>query len=300
MTDKVDSACFGVHADDASRRQPEALDAPLDERTRDQQQRSVVSQGIHAGRHTRSIERRIDSLSRDRDEALDRYCSSGKNIFSVFDLASHEIQVYVTRAVKDEAEIESMRERRRYGSWVTDELIVGVLFRADDGGPSGSKGSEREKERHGRTRRRRTRKVMTAAAAPGTLDRRGEVRTGVGSLLPLPVGETLRKLFSAIDHETTVARHPVKEAVAAIKCFHGEGPTDADAKHLSTSIGANRAPFRGAAARAGSGSSLAFNGVRAGRSNISSRHVERERRIQYCIPSEPDSIRVLTRVCPSR
>ena len=46
---------------------------------------------------------------------------------TIFDLAPHELRAYVTRAAKDEAEIDSMRTRGRYGGRAAEAVAVGGL-----------------------------------------------------------------------------------------------------------------------------------------------------------------------------
>ena len=51
---------------------------------------------------------------------------------TIFDLAPHELRTYVSRAAKDEAEIDSMRTRGRYGGRAAEAVAVGGLPRLDD------------------------------------------------------------------------------------------------------------------------------------------------------------------------
>ena len=83
-----------------------------------------------------------------------RHCTGTS---TVFDLAPHELRAYVTRATKDEAEIDSMRTRGRYVGRGAEAVAVGGLPRLDDMATAGVKGAGKDKrkaENQGRTRRR--------------------------------------------------------------------------------------------------------------------------------------------------
>ena len=63
---------------------------------------------------------------------------------TIFDLAPHELRAYVTRAAKDEAEIDSMRTRGRYGGRAAEAVAVGGLPRLDDMATAGVKGAGKD------------------------------------------------------------------------------------------------------------------------------------------------------------
>ena len=64
---------------------------------------------------------------------------------TIFDLAPHELRAYVTGAAKDEAEIDSMRTRGRYGGRAAEAVAVGGLPRLDDMATAGVKRADKDK-----------------------------------------------------------------------------------------------------------------------------------------------------------
>ena len=71
-----------------------------------------------------------------------RHCTGTSTIF---DLAPHELRACVTRAAKDEAEIDSMRTRGRHVGRAAEAVAVGGLPRLDDVVTAGVKGVGKDK-----------------------------------------------------------------------------------------------------------------------------------------------------------
>ena len=104
---------------------------------------------------------------------------------TIFDLAPHELRACVTRAAKDEAEIDCMRTRGRYVSRAAEAAAVGGLPRLDDMATAVVKGAGKEKGKRKTkggaawSRRRWGRpRAMSSPAASDMLDRRKEYRAG--------------------------------------------------------------------------------------------------------------------------
>ena len=85
---------------------------------------------------------------------------------TIFDLAPNELRAFVTRAAKDEAEIDCVRTRGRYVSRAAEAAAVGGLPRLDDMATAVVKGAGKEKGKR-KTKGGRGGDVQLGAVAAG-------------------------------------------------------------------------------------------------------------------------------------
>ena len=81
-------------------------------------------------------------------------------------LAPHELRAYVTRAAKDEAEIDSMGTRGRYVGRAAEAVAIGGLPRLDDMANARVKGAGKDKGKR-KTKGGRSGDVQLGAVAAG-------------------------------------------------------------------------------------------------------------------------------------